>query len=188
MKRIIILLILSFVFIPVFAADFGPIINGGDIDALLANYPAMKGDLENMFSRMDNTQNRTFAEKVDKSSQMLEVFLFYSQSQTIKLDDYIKSFREIVSATKPAEMKDLFNKYNLGDNGFGKYFLATTTTLMLYTQKYYNEEIAKFSPNSEERRYLEGKVASIGEFLKSLHPNDLSQIKAAQLSILKTCM
>jgi hypothetical protein len=190
MKAKVVLLVLFFAVSPVFADSFGPFFAQGDMDTLLANYPVMRPELERLFLGMsgNSAQTREFAERVDRGSQLMEAFLFWTNGPAISAEDFVSSFKDIVSRQKPAEMQELFSKYSLGANGFGKFYLATTITLILYTQQYFIEERAKLSPGSEEQRYLESKLASIGDFLRSLHPDDLDQIQKSSQLILKTLM
>jgi hypothetical protein len=184
------LLVLILTMSPLFADTFGPFFIQGDMDTLLANYPVMRPELERLFLGMsgNSAQTREFAETVDRLSQLMEAFLFWTNGPVISAEEFVSSFRDIVSRQKPSEMQELFSKYSLGNNGFGKFYLATTTTLVLYTKEYFTIEQAKLPPDSEERRYLERKLASIGDFLKSIHPDDLDQIQKSSQLILKTLM
>jgi hypothetical protein len=118
----------------------------------------------------------------------METFLFWTNGPAISAAEFANSFRDIVNVQKPREMRELFTRYSLGDNGFGKFFLATTTVLILYTQQYFTEEIAKYGAGSEERLYLENKLASIGDFLAIIHPDDLTAIRGSSQMILKVLM
>ncbi|MDR1429582.1 MAG: hypothetical protein LBI85_04775 [Spirochaetaceae bacterium] len=183
-------LVLIFAITPLFADNFGPFLVQGDMDTLLENYPVMRPELERLFFSMEgnSAQTREFAEKVDRGSQLMEAFLFWTNGMVISADEFIRTFKDIVSRPKPVEMQELFSKYSLGSNGFGKFYLATTTTLILYTRQYFTEETAKLAPDSEEHRYLERKLASIGDFLSSIHPDDLDQIQKSSQAILRVMM
>jgi hypothetical protein len=190
MRTKIAFLLFSFAVLPLGADNFGPFFGQGDMDKLINSYPVMKSELESIFFGLagSSAQTKEFAEKVDHSSQLMEAFLFWTNGPVISAAEFTASFRDVVNARKPQEIRDLFNKYSLGDNGFGKFFLATTTVLVLYTQRYFTEEIEKCAAGSEERLYLENKLASIGVFLNAIHPDDLTAIRDASPLILRTMM
>ncbi|MDR1178814.1 MAG: hypothetical protein LBK64_08295 [Spirochaetaceae bacterium] len=190
MKTKIVLLTLIFTMPPLFANGFGPFLAQGDMDTLLAQYPVMRPELERLFFSMsgNSAQTREFAEMVDHSSQLMEAFLFWTNGPVISAGEFSGAFQDIVSRPKPAEMQELFSKYSLGSNGFGKFYLTTTTTLILYTRQYFAEEKAKLPSGSEEYLYLEQKLASIDAFLADIHPGDLDQIQKSSLSIIRIMM
>jgi hypothetical protein len=190
MKTKIALFTLMFALSPLFADSFGPFLAQGDMDTLLAQYPVMRPELERLFFSMsgNSAQTREFAELVDRSSQLMEAFLFWTNGPVISAGEFSGAFKDIVSRPKPPEMQELFSKYSLGGNGFGKFYLTTTTTLILYTRQYFAEEKAKLPAGSEECLYLEQKLAAIDGFLEGIHPGDLDQIQKASRSILRILM
>jgi hypothetical protein len=144
------------------AAQTAPkkVLTGKDIDAFVANFDKIEEELEALGDKYDD-YFKTGVEPED--SQMP------SPGKTIAL----MRAKEV-----PAEVKSVFKRHGLGDNGFEKMIVISAGFGALEMESAIKSQEQEYAEFPDMATYLEAAKSQVAELKSSIHKDDLSLVSS----------
>ncbi|QQO08641.1 hypothetical protein [Breznakiella homolactica] len=154
MKRKYLLVLFICIGAAVFAQSGSPaaVLSAGDVDAFIKNFESIQADLEKLGPVYEN-----FAESFDP-------------------EDNPNIMAQVQAMPVPAEIKQVFRKNGLGDNGWPKMIAILLGASAIYMEDALKSQEAEFMAVPQMAEYFEQLKLQVKMLKDSIHPSDIRLI------------